>query len=171
MKRPFSSEPVSRRRVLTGLAAILAVLWWLNWVRVGAAPQDFAQAPPGAAAETRPLRGMEELVSLDLRSTEATDALKYLATQGGLNISISKNVAGRVNLYLTDVPISDVFDLILRSNELAVEKQGNVYHVMTEAEYRALYGRKFSDMREVKTFRLKYASPQQAFNMLDTLKS
>jgi len=163
---------VSRRRVLTGAVAVAAACWGLNWARVGAAPQEFAQVPVGVpATETRPLHGMEELVSLDLRSTEATDALKYLATQGGLNISISKNVAGRVNLYLTDVPIRDVFDLILRSNELAYDKQGSVYQVMTEAEYRALYGKKFSDLRSVRTFRLKYAIPQQAFNLLDTLKS
>ena len=114
---------------------------------------------------------MEERVSLDLRSTEAADALKYLATKGGLNIAISKNVSGRVNLFLTDVSIRDVFDLILRSNELAYDVQGNVYNVMTETEYRALYGRKFADLREVKTFRLKYAIPQQAFNLLDALKS
>ena len=117
------------------------------------------------------LRGMEERVSLDLRSTEATDALKYLATKGGLNIAISKNVAGRVNLFLTDVPIRDVFDLVLRSNELAYDKQGNIYNIMTEAEYRALYGRRFADLRRVETFRLKYAIPEQAFNLLDALKS
>lgn len=122
--------------------------------------------------ETPPApRGMEERVSLDLRSTEATDALKYLAVKGGLNLAVSKNVSGRVNLFLTNVPVRDVFDLILRSNELAYDKQGDVYNVMTEAEYRALYGRKFSDLRQVKTLRLQYAIPQQAFNLMDALKS
>ncbi len=126
---------------------------------------------PVDAAVAIPLGGMDERVSLDLRSTEVTDALKYLATKGGLNIAISKNVSGRVNLFLTDVPIRDVFDLILRSNELAYDMQGNVFNVMTEAEYRALYGRKFADLRRVETFRLQYAVPEQAFNLLDTLKS
>jgi type II secretory pathway component GspD/PulD (secretin) len=42
---------------------------------------------------------------------------------------------------------------------------------MTEEEYKVLYGKRFSDLREVKTFRLKYAIPEQAFNMLDALKS
>jgi type II secretory pathway component GspD/PulD (secretin) len=76
-----------------------------------------------------------------------------------------------VNLFLTDVPIRDVFDLILRSNELAYDKQGNVFNIMTEAEYRGLYGKKFADLREVRSFRLQYAIPEQAFNMMDTLKS
>lgn len=157
---------------MIGVLTVAGVVGWLNWVRVGATPAE----PPGhdarvAADPSAPLLGMDELVSLDLRATEATDALKYLATKGGLNIAISKNVSGRVNLYLTDVPIRDVFDLILRSNELAYERQGSVYNVMTEAEYRALYGRKFSDLRDVRTFRLQYAIPQQAFNLLDTVKS
>ena len=130
------------------------------------------QAREGEAGELVPgLAGMDERVSLDLRATDVTDALKYLATKGGLNIAISKNVSGRVNLFLTDVPISDVFDLILRSNELAFDRQGNIYNIMTEAEYRALYGRRFADAREVRSFRLQYAIPEQAFNLLDTLKS
>ncbi|MBI4323467.1 MAG: hypothetical protein HY596_04235 [Candidatus Omnitrophica bacterium] len=133
--------------------------------------EDALLETASAEPPTTYLRGMEERVSLDLRSTEATDALKYLATKGGLNIAISKNVAGRVNLFLTDVPIRDVFDLVLRSNELAYDKQGNIYNIMTEAEYRALYGKRFADLRRVETFRLKYAIPEQAFNLLDALKS
>lgn len=134
-------------------------------------PRLSAWAQQGREQAASPSRGMEERVSLDLRSTEATDALKYLATKGQLNVAISKNVSGRVNLFLNDIPIHDVFDLILRSNELAYDRQGEVYNIMTEAEYRALYGRKFADLRKVKTFRLQYAIPQQAFNLLDTLKS
>lgn len=171
-KPSSSSAPLSRRRLAAGVFTVTAVLWWLNWVRVGAAPSEVASLPPDTSSSVSAGRtGMDKLISLDLRSTDATDALKYLAMQGELNISISNSVAGRVNLLLTNVPIRDVFDLILRSNELAYDKQNNVYHVMTEAEYKTLYGKRFSDMRAVKTFRLQYASPQQAFNLLDTLKS
>jgi type II secretory pathway component GspD/PulD (secretin) len=42
---------------------------------------------------------------------------------------------------------------------------------MSEEEYKALYGRKFSDLRMVKSFRIKYAIPEQVFTLLDTLKS
>ena len=121
------------------------------------APAEDKQSATPAATEPPITSGMDQLVSLDLRSTDVNDALKYLATKGGLNIAISKNVTGRVNLLLTNVPIHDVFDLVLRSNELAYDRQGTVYNVMTEQEYRALYGRKFSDLRQVKTFRLQYA--------------
>lgn len=141
-------------------------------VRAEDETMDLAALPqPAIDARQTYLRGMEERVSLDLRNTEASDALKYLATKGGLNMAISKNVSGRVNLFLTDVPIRDVFDLVLRSNDLAYDTQGNIYNVMTESEYRALYGKRFADLRRVQSFRLKYAIPEQAFNLLDTLKS
>lgn len=176
----FRNVSISKMRVLVGLMAVTTVFWWFNWVYVHAATSEggfLAQKDSAAEAVaseiyTEPLTlGMETLVSLDLRSTEAADAIKYLATKGNLNIAISKNVTGRVSLFLTDVPIRDVFDIILRSNELAYDMQGSVYNVMTESEYRTLYGKKFSDLRHVKTFRLQYAIPQQAFNLLDTLKS
>lgn len=177
-KRQRSADPaVSKGRVAMALVAIAATFWWFAWVRAGAESVDASRedlevaALPSSAADAGPLHGMEEMVSLDLRSTEASDALKYLANKGGLNIAISKNVTGRVNLLLTDVPIRDVFDLVLRSNELAYDRQGDVYNIMTEEEYRKLYGRRFADLRQVKTFRLQYAIPQQAFNLLDTLKS
>ena len=170
-KRRFCRKPpASPWRGLLGVVVAACLAW--RWIggQAGADSNDLASLPPGQEPD-RPLMGMQETISLDLRSTDATDALKYLATKGGLNISISKNVSGRVNLFLTNVPIRDAFDLILRSNELAYDKQGDVYSIMTEDEYRKLYGKKFSDLRQVKAFRLQYAIPQQAFNVLDTLKS
>lgn len=165
-----------QRTLFTATCLVTMLGCWVAWMRVGTAhgeelkKLEVASVPADQQAGAVS-RGMEEVVSLDLRSTEATDALKYLATKGSFNIAISKNVSGRVNLFLTDVPIRDAFDLILRSNELAYDRQGSIYNVMTDEEYRKLYGRKFSDARQVKTFRLQYAVPQQAFNLLDTLKS
>ena len=94
-------------------------------------------------------RGLDQRICLDLRGLDVADALKYLSVRGGINIVVSKNVAGRITFMLTDVPIRDVFDVILRSNNLAYEKRGEVYTVMTEKEYKARYGKEFSDVRQV----------------------
>ncbi|MBP7217239.1 MAG: hypothetical protein KBA46_08165 [Candidatus Omnitrophica bacterium] len=110
-------------------------------------------------------------ISLDLRNMDAVDALKYIAGKGALNTVFSRNVSGRVTLTLEDVPLKDVFDLVLRLNALAYIMQGDVFNIMTEAEYKALYGVNFTDLRKVKVFRLKYAVPEQAFSLLDALKS
>jgi type II secretory pathway component GspD/PulD (secretin) len=115
--------------------------------------------------------GKGERISLSLRNIDIIEALKFFSMRSGLNIIPTQRVAGRVTLTVEDVPVVDVFDIMLRSNNLAYDRKGEIYSVMTEAEYRALYGKNFSDTRQVKVFRLKYAVPEQAFSMLDALKS
>lgn len=115
--------------------------------------------------------GMEGAISLDLRNIDVVDALKFLSMKASLNVIATKDVTGRITLMVENVRIKDVFDIMLRSNGLAYAEEGGIYNVMTESEYKALYGKKFSDIRKVKTFKLQYAIPEQAFSMLDALKS
>jgi len=143
------------------------------WMIIGIMGNSFIRAEEPVAEEkssTQP-KGMEERISLDLRNIEVIDALKFLSMKAGINIIATKNVSGRVTLMVENVPVKDVFDIMLRSNGLAYAKKGEIYNVMTEEEYKALFGRKFADERQVKTFRLQYAIPEQAFVLLDTLKS
>jgi len=114
---------------------------------------------------------MSQLITLDLRGMDVTDALTYISLRSGANIVSSKLVTGRVTLQLKDVPLQDVFDITLLTNNLAYEKFGNIFYIMTEKEYEARYGKKFSDIREVKIIQLQYAIPEKAFDLLDTLKS
>jgi len=128
-------------------------------------------APLAESQEDPSSSGIQGRVSLDLRNIEVVEALKFLAMKGGLNIVTTKSVSGRVTLTVVDVPIQDVFDIMLRTNSLAYEKRGEIYSVMPEAEYRAFYGKNFSDTRQVKIFRLKYAVPDQTCAILDAIKS
>ncbi|PIU42095.1 MAG: hypothetical protein COS99_02115 [Candidatus Omnitrophica bacterium CG07_land_8_20_14_0_80_42_15] len=114
---------------------------------------------------------MSQRITLDLRNMEVVDALKYLALKSGMNIVTGKTVSGRVTFQLKDVPLQDVFDMVLLSNELAYEKRGDIFYVMTDKEYEGKFGERFSDARTVKIFRLRYAIPEKAFDLLDTLKS
>ncbi|MCM8758094.1 MAG: secretin and TonB N-terminal domain-containing protein, partial [Candidatus Omnitrophica bacterium] len=126
---------------------------------------------PELKDEANPESIEEKRMSLDLRNIDIIDALKFLSVRAGLNIVPTKNVSGRISLTVENVPVKDVFDIMLRSNNLAYVKQGEIYNVMTEQEYKLMYGKNFSDMRQVKVFRLKYAIPEQAFNLLDAVKS
>ena len=112
-----------------------------------------------------------DYISLDLRDMEISDALKFLAAKAGLNIIPTSEVSGRITLIVEDVPVKDVFDIMLRSNKLAYEKKGEIYNVMTEQEYLARYGKNSSDLREVRIFRLKYAVPSQIYSVFDSIKS
>jgi type II secretory pathway component GspD/PulD (secretin) len=141
-----------------------------------AAEQPSAVSSPVTDAGAAPVDdkipgGIKGFVSLDLRDIEVIDALKFLSRKADLDIVTTKNVAGRVTLMVENVAVQDVFDIMLRSNRLAYDRRGEIYSVMTEDEYKALYGKSFSDTREVKTLRLSYIIPEQAFSLLDVLKS
>ena len=113
----------------------------------------------------------DQRISLSLRDIDIIDALKFFSMKCGINVVPTKNVSGRITLNVENAPAKDVFDIMLRSNNLAYDKRGNIYNVMTEAEYKQLYGKNFFDTRQVKIFHLKYAVPEQAFNLLDAIKS
>ncbi|MBN1912836.1 MAG: hypothetical protein JW788_00390 [Candidatus Omnitrophica bacterium] len=113
----------------------------------------------------------ERKISLTLRNIDIIEALKFFSLKTGLSIVPTQKVAGRVTLTVENIPTKDVIDIMLRSNNLAYQKKGNIYHVMTEAEYKALFGKSFSDKRKVEMFRLKYAIPEPTFNLLDAIKS
>ncbi|MCM8832158.1 MAG: secretin and TonB N-terminal domain-containing protein [Candidatus Omnitrophica bacterium] len=113
----------------------------------------------------------DEKISLSLRNIDIVDALKFFSMKLGFNIIPTQKVSGRITLNVENAPVKDVFDILLRSNNLAYDKKGDIYNVMTEAEYRQLYGKNFFDTRQVKVFHLKYAIPEQAFTLLDAVKS
>ena len=114
---------------------------------------------------------MSQRITLDLRNMGVNDALTYISLRSGANIVTSKSVTGRVTLQLKDVSIHDVFDITLLTNNLAYETRGDIYYIMTALEYEARYGKSFGDIRKVKMHQLKYAIPEKAFDLLDTLKS
>ena len=113
----------------------------------------------------------EQRISLSVRNIDIIEALKFFSIKSGFNIVPTQKVSGRVTLTVENVPVKDVFDIMLRSNSLAYEKKGDIYNVMTEEEYKRLFGKDFSDTRKVHVFRLKYAIPDQAFPLLEAIKS
>ena len=134
-------------------------------------PQEIELKPTRVPHSLESADIFDQLISLDLRDMDIVEALKYLAAKIDLNIVTTKAVTGRISLAVEDARIKDIFDIMLRSNSLAYVKQGDIYTIMTEEEYSKLYGEIFSDTRQVKVFRLKYAIPEQAFSLLDLMKS
>jgi len=163
----------TQSKIILILAAVIILLAHYSIRASGQDISQLTQESEGGAdeADTIIRGGMDGRISLDLRNIDIIDALKFLSLKTGMNIVATKNVAGRVTLTVNKVVVRDIFDIMLRSNDLAYIKQGDIYNIMTEVEYNSLYGKDFSDLRLVKTFRLKYAIPDQAFTLLDTLKS
>lgn len=125
-------------------------------------------APPGPGSF---LDKDDIKLSLSLRNIDVIEALKFFSIKTGLNVIPTQKVTGRVTLNVNHASARDIFDIMLRSNSLAYDKRGDIYNVMTEAEYKAMYGKNFFDARRVEVFHLKYAIPEKAFSLLDALKS
>ena len=110
-------------------------------------------------------------VSLALNDTNLVDALVYLSEKAEINVAVSKSVQGRATLSLNNVSIRDALDILLLSNELAMEKRGEIFYVMPASDYESLHGEKWSEARQVKIFRLEHARPADVASVLGSLKS
>lgn len=112
-----------------------------------------------------------ESISLDLKGVDILEVFKLLAVRTGLNIVPTKNVTGRINLFINNITFEDALEIILATNDLASDRKGSIINVMTAAEYQALYGKKYNEKRKVTSFKLKYAKPKDVATALDNLKS
>lgn len=147
--------------------------------KVASAPLIAAEAPEAPPSPVKvPVRrrlqalpGLSKRISVDLRQIDILAVMKFLAGEGDLNIATGKNVGGRVRLFLKDVTIRDVLDIIALTYELAYVVQNNIIHVMTEADYQRLFGASFADQRQIKRLQLKYGDPTSVAALLGNMKS
>ncbi len=115
--------------------------------------------------------GLKTKTSLDIRGMDVVQFLKFLATEGDLNIVTSKDVSGSVNLLISNVTIGDALEIVLSMNNFAYEVKGNIISIMTNAEYKIMFGVDFYDKRKTMICQLKYASVKNVAAMLGSVKS
>ena len=118
------------------------------------------------------LPGLDKKISLDLlESMDVVDLLKFLSVKAGLNIIIGKDVSGSSKLMVKDVTLADAMEIVLAANSLAYEVQGNILKIMTDKEYRDLYGEGFYERKKAKIISLKSSIPSQMAQLLEQVKS
>ncbi len=110
-------------------------------------------------------------IVLDLKGIEITELFRILSVKTGMTIVPSRDVTGRINIFLNNVSFDDALDIILFTQKLAVEKKDEILYILTEEEYRRLYGRDYIENREYKSIKLQYATPANVFEVLSELKS
>ncbi|MBN2831565.1 MAG: hypothetical protein JXL82_04765 [Candidatus Omnitrophica bacterium] len=110
-------------------------------------------------------------ISLDLKNVDIVELLRILSLKTGKTIVPSKDVTGRITVYLNNVAFNDVLDIVLLTQSLALNRKDNIYYVMSEAEFKKMFGRDYVDNRKIETIRLSYAKPSVVFNALGQLKS
>ena len=153
---------------------------FLSFLMLTLAASMPAAAAPAAAQERVVMNStsyilnhpnLSRKVSLALNDTNIVDALVYLSEKAEINVAVSKAVEGRATLSLNNVSIRDALDIILLSNELALEKRGDIFYVMPAADYESAHGEKWSEVRQVRIFKLRYAQPKDVVTILTSMKS
>lgn len=104
---------------------------------------------------------------------DVVQLIEFLAHKGGLkNIVITKDVAGlTTRLKFDGVTVGDALEVVLSVNNLAYEVRDDIITIMTNDEYRTLYGVSFYDYKKVEIVELKYADPIRIAAMLEKVKS
>jgi len=110
-------------------------------------------------------------ISLDLKGVDINELFKVLSVKSGITIVTSPEIRGRVTVLIDNLSFNDALDVIVTMQNLAYERKGNVVKVMTAAEYEKLYGKKYSEQKETRTFKLAYAKPANVLNVINSLKS
>ncbi|MFP4560528.1 MAG: type IV pilus secretin PilQ [Thiohalorhabdus sp.] len=94
--------------------------------------RESQEAKKGPEATGEPYEG--EKLSLNFQNLEVRQALNILADFADLNIVASDSVGGQLTLRLNDVPWDQALDIILNSQGLGMEREGNVIRVAPQSE-------------------------------------
>lgn len=132
----------------------------------------FAQQEAAKTAEIQTVTEPEPgKISLDLKGIDIVELFKILSMKMNTNIVPTKEVAGRVNIFLNNVSFQDALDIIMINNSLAAVPEKNMIVIMTIEKYNQLYGKRWRENRKVRMFQLKHASPKDVLTALNQLKT
>ena len=153
----------------TFITAILLVMGMTGYAQD--MPTNVAAHKPHLMTEYN-LPGLDKKVSLDvIEAMDVVDLIKFLAMKSDLNVIVGREVAGTSKLVLKDVTLGEALEIVLAANGLAYEVKGSIVKVMTDKEYRELYGEGFYEQRQAKVIKLKYALPSNVAKILGEIKS
>ncbi len=104
-------------------------------------------------------------ISIEVDNIEVTEALRFLASESGLNLIISEAIAGKVSLKLQNVPWDQALVVLLRAKKLGYVRQGSVIRIETLADLKAeeddankiAIARMGTESLKVKVFPVSYA--------------
>ena len=120
------------------------------------------------------IEGLDTTVNLSaLDEWDVAQLIEFLAYRGGLkNIVIGNGVVGlTTKLKFDGVTVGDALEVVLSVNNLAYNVQGGILTIMTDSEYRSLYGASFYDQKDVRIVQLQYADPARVATSLAAVKS
>jgi MSHA type pilus biogenesis protein MshL len=112
-----------------------------------------------------------ELISLDIKGMDIRDVFKILSQKSGLNIVSDNDVQGLITLYVKDVGVMEVLDIVASTNDLAYEEEGSLIRIMTNKRYEKSHGKGFRDAAVTKIIKLNYADAEKIAKAVGQMKT
>ncbi len=140
-------------------------------VQDGAADQ-FAVGPKRLSDYDIP--GLDVRVNLkSVVSWDVVQLIDFLAERGGIkSIVIGRGVAGmNTKLRFDDVSVGEALEVVLSMNSLAYTVKSGILTILTDAEYRTIYGESFYNQRQKTIVTLQYADAVRVSTILGPIKS
>ncbi len=94
--------------------------------------KGLAPPPSGSKPNTTPeppLPSGSKPISIDFKGTDIQNVFRFLAEINHLNVVMGDDVSGTVTLRLKEVPWKQVMDIVLRTHQLGMEREGNVLRI------------------------------------------
>ena len=89
-----------------------------------------APAAAASALEQKPVDLEQQVMSpLDVKDADIQDVIRTISKGYNLNIILDKEVAGKVTVHLSSVPVIEGLKTLARSNGLELIKEGSVYRI------------------------------------------
>jgi len=115
-------------------------------------------------------------ITIDIKDGDIHNILRLLAKEGNINIVASDNVSGSVTMHLKMVPWDQALEIILRSKQLGMVREGDIVRVAPakdiederKAELRQVEVKKKLKPLEVKLITVNHAVAQ---DLLDRVRS
>jgi len=90
---------------------------------------------PGAPKDTLhpvellPVSDTVKIPVLDFKNTDIRDVLRAMGIQYKVNLDLQPEVQGKINLYLTEVPLRNAIDFIIKRNNFSYSVDNNIVRV------------------------------------------
>jgi type IV pilus assembly protein PilQ len=93
-------------------------------------PRMPAPVPAKAVKDTVVVKNAAQpRMTFDFKDTDIRDIVRSVSIAYGLNIVIDKDIAAKVTIHLTDVPVLDGLRTILTAHGLALVQEGSMYRI------------------------------------------
>jgi len=109
------------------------------------------------------------LMQLNVKDAPVKEVLKLIAESGEMNLAIGDGVKGRVTIFIEEMAPRDLLEVVVGIIDAAYVEDNGVIWVMTKENYLSIYGEKFVDNLESRTFVLKQAKVKEIMPSIKAL--